>query len=292
MASAAFDVFTTGKCLDEISKRLGLTGWNPTTHEQRGLMNWYTEMIAVLQQFDGADLPWFGAQASTDYVVLNNFMEAHGQPPQFKPFNGFGVAAVIDVTDEWRHGAQPVDLLRIRSGGPTTFYKGFRIPDAGARMFRVQDMEHPLIRLSTTSGRYVWIIEVDKAYGGYGAFRLAQMIQSGRSDLLPVQYSGVQIPDVNLSTQPDLSWLVGMTNTGGRETYAIVQAFQHYLLEMTYLGLRLQVGTGVSTSRSPQMGQPYTVTRPFVFWVTALSGNPNPVIGSAYVDLDSWVPVG
>ena len=88
--------------------------------------------------------------------------------PILKPFDGIGVAAILDMLIEWatkgslttitrwkQSGA--VDYLRMQSG---TDYPAFKIPAEGVDIYDLDTgYPHPLIRLHTKTGRSLWLMK-------------------------------------------------------------------------------------------------------------------------------------
>jgi hypothetical protein len=229
-------------------------------------------------------LKYLKGKAATDWEVLNAFLEASGFDPMFSgPFEGIGVASILDMLVEWIETAESCAIL---SG--TAHYPGFKIKQGGFTEYHTEGLSSPLIRLETRSGDYVWLMMPD--YVPDNAFDMTisvfELIQKPLSETF--QYESVKIPDVDFDVKPDIDFMVGAgtVDTSERDWY-IVQAKQRFKFRMNEQGARAKVATAMVVMRGMARETSYVFNQPFIGWMTQ-SAVPTLPIAIFYADVDSW----
>ena len=229
-------------------------------------------------------VPEIEALASRKADELNVFLERRGFGARFDPFEpyDFGSASVMDLVARWRHRGK-ASSLRTPDGHDVP---AVRTDARAVEFFRADSHPHPIARMQTRAGDAVWMTMHEtlleaKDLGAVGP-RLADQKR-------PVdEFDGLVFPMVDLATDADLLWLVGLGSADARgQPVRLAQARQATTLRMNEMGFRARSATSVTmrlgmTARR----RPHVIDRPFLFWLER-PGLSRPLF-TAWLTEDCW----
>ena len=282
MATQALDLVTMGRALEELRTHLGDCQWQAIGGEQQTFLTWY-----LTHQDEISKLSDLKALASTDYSTLNSFLVANGFEALFEEFDGVGVVSILDMLVEWLSRGTPTTIERYNLTGRHV-HPAFRIKADGADVFDVAGFHEPLIRLHTTGGASLWLMQAPEPTTELELALTAQeILAAGRSASL--QWTvGVTVPMLEIDVRPDLSWMLGAYTVSPVDGYhEIAQAFQQFKLRANEQGAHVKVATGLATTRSISFTAPYVFNRPFIGCFTQ-PGHDTLPLAAFYADYDSW----
>ncbi|HEU4914422.1 MAG TPA: hypothetical protein VFT16_03410 [Candidatus Saccharimonadales bacterium] len=287
MVTRAIDLATMGRALHDLSAQfLGDVVWNPQNDEQARFLAW-----CAANREQVASLVGYKSSASTDYAILNCFMEKEGYGPQFTPFEGVGIASLFGATVNWpvkgtlasiSRWGRPTETLR---HGVEECYSAFHIA-LGVDAFEVLGLQDPLIRIGIRGGHYLWLMKTPEPTSDMALAKLAQIMLT--SDRLPnLAWHSVKIPMLEIEVQPDISWLIGTNTTSPQCGYQrICQVIQRYRLRINEPGARIMITPSFAGRREDSGARPYVFDDPFMgFFTQSESGIAR---GAFYADIDSW----
>jgi len=293
MTSQALDLVTMGHALSELSATyLGDCQWQVTSGEQRqqqqGFLAWYMAHRDEIGKLSNLE-----ALASTDYTKLNAFLVARGFDPLFDPFPGVGVASVLDMLVNWLHKGTLTTIERYDTATRRpAIYPAFVLPAAGVELFDVMGFNQPLGRLLTKTGESLWLMKADEPSSGIVLANLAHEILSADRKLTSEWTVGAAVPMLEMSLEPDISWMVGMeTSNRAGQSFVIEQAFQQFKLRANEKGARVKVATGFGFECTSFGPDPYIFDDPFVGFFTQQGHDALPM-AAFYADTDSWRNTG
>jgi hypothetical protein len=289
MTTKALDLVTMGHALSELSATyLGDCQWQSVNDEQWAFLEWYRAHRDEIGKLSGLE-----ALASTDYAVLNSFLKARGFVPQFRPFDGVGVASILDMLVEWLSKGTPTTVRRYdrslgEHGGYVT-YPAFRIMAGGVDILDVAGFDQPLVRLRTTTGHSLWLMKADEPATGIELAYMAQKLLATHHSPNPYWTVGVKVPMVEMDVRPDLSWMLGANTVSPTDGYhEIAQAFQQFKLRANEKGARVKVMTGFAARRGGPSGPvPYGFDEPFIGFFTQ-PGHDTLPMAAFWADTDVW----
>jgi hypothetical protein len=289
MATLALDTATITKALAALEEmELAPCTWTPTNPAQEQFLTWYYSNRKAISQLNHLE-----ALVSDSYTVLNSYLEELGFVGMFEPFDGLGVASVLDLLLEW-----------VEEGSVTTFkrttgddgvideasYPAFKLEARGVRFYEVVGHRYPLASLQTKSGDCLWLaIAHNQPDDGMDLFHTAQRILSAPRAPISTLDGGTIIPMLEIDIEPDISWMKGLFTDNSRDGYhQIVQAFQQFKLRANEKGARVKVATGLGTARGGALPkQPFIFNRPFIGFFTQ-ADDPTIPMAAFYADTDSW----
>lgn len=257
------------------------TPWTAGSDEQRRFLErFYT---ADAQQ-EAANIPEIASIAARTADAINRFLRERGFTIALDPFIGedpFGVASVLDVAVAWtKVGA----VTEIQVG--VSQYSAVRLTGAQLRFHRASGHQHPIAGILTQSGDRVFMTVAGLGYSDLE--RVIQARELSRMRDVVGDYDGLVFPMVNLSHQPDISWLKGMFAVGedGRLA-AITQAVQETRFRMNEHGARAEsaVAYGATLGAAPPQ-RDLVINEPFLLWIER-DGLSLPLF-TAYVTPEDW----
>jgi len=286
MTSQALDLVTMGHALNELSTTyLGDCQWRGTNVNQQLFLDWYARHRDEISSLTGLE-----ALASTKHVDLNSFLENRGFEPMFQELNGVGVVSILDMLVEWPHKGVPTTIRHYDgSSRDVKNYPAFSIAADGVEVFDLASLNHPLVRLHTTTGHSLWLIKAIKPLSGFELALNAQAIAGTPRTISSRWTLGVKVPMLEMDIQPDLSWMLGVSTVSPNDGYhQIVQAFQQFKLRANAEGARVRVATGFATMRGgPVHPIPYEFSEPFIRFFTQ-PGHDELPLAAFWADTDSW----
>jgi hypothetical protein len=112
MATLALDTATITKALAALEEmELAPCTWTPTNPAQEQFLTWYYSNRKAISQLNHLE-----ALVSDSYTVLNSYLEELGFVGMFEPFDGLGVASVLDLLLEWVEEGSVTTFKRVVSG--------------------------------------------------------------------------------------------------------------------------------------------------------------------------------
>jgi len=283
MGTKALDVATLFHALDTLEKNsLGPNRkWDLTNKEQKRIFSLYSEYKKIIPLINNLK-----AKVSTDWKVLNNFLQSENFDPMFdKPFDGLGVVSIIDKLIKWIGGT--AEIMTINSDGKN--FPGFEIPKEGVEIVQVHGYNEPLAILKTSSENKLYLMMVDEPNLSAldiveMAFSIMQVKKSGST------LKGAIIPKIDFNIKPDISFLCGAnTLDKNNEYWFIAQAMQQFKFRMNEEGARGKVATGIEADRgddSMEQPQELIFDNPFIGWF--IQGDIPVPIAVFYADKNSW----
>jgi hypothetical protein len=209
-------------------------------------------------------VPEIEALASRNANDLNVFLERRGFAPTFGPFgpSACGAASVMDVVARWRHRGE-ASSLRTRAGHDVPAVSA----DARAvEFFRADSHPHPIARMHTPTGDAVWMTMHEGPLEAKDLGAVGPLAEQKR----PVdEFKGLVFPMVDLATNADLPWLVGLhTADACGQPVALDQVRQETTLRMNEMGVRARSATSMTiVLGSPLPRRPHVIDRPFLVWL-------------------------
>ena len=228
-------------CLIKAEQKIGGEAWEATNEQQADLVTALPSLRRLISSLPPGMLEGIGSTSAAD---INAFLRERGMSitvPDFGP-DDFGVAAVLDAFSTWR---QPGSKVKIRSEGtwyPAVMAKdGFEVYEVGeAQVFKLAaDLEVYMVKSK------------DLAAGLDILSRLPSAVRADDIDC-------VTFPMIDHDGEADVSWLLGLSNTGHRITAAIAQA----KIRMNEYGIRAKAGAAARVTRSAPM-HPLLIDSPF-----------------------------
>lgn len=299
MTSKVLDLTTIGHAFNELCAAfLDDAKWYACNGEQQEFRMWYLDHRDEISKLDSLE-----ALASTDFAELNKFLESRGFDPMFGPFAGIGVASILDMLVQWAQKGECSTITRFEPdnssrdiyGRPivtetTVDYPAFRISSEGADIYDVAGYWEPLVRLSTKTGHYLWLMKADEPKSGLELNRQAQLLARTERRLSRGWTIGAIVPMLDMNVRADLSWMIGMKIIDSTENeFSVKQAFQQFKLRADTEGAHVKVATGFAIPMAacgPTL-EPYVFNEPFIGFFTQPSNETLP-IAAFWADTDSW----
>jgi hypothetical protein len=209
MATHALDVVTILHALNTLEEEfLGPDRqWGAHNELQQKLLALYARYGAL------AKVHGLKAKASTDWQVLNKFLVDERFDPEFGPFDGIGVASILDKLVNWLEGKATLCLINAHNQE----YPGFELEPFGAAVYLPSEFPGSLAMIKTRSEDTLWLY-LPHPTVNLNHLDMVQMALDIHLGFKRVDehYAGVQIPKVDFSVKPDLSFLLG-TDTHDRD---------------------------------------------------------------------------
>jgi hypothetical protein len=275
--------------LQVLSEQLNDDSWQPANERQQQFLDWYVTHRAEIAKMGGLE-----ALASTSYQKLNQFLLDHRFEVQFEPFDGIGVASILDLLVEWlvTGTLTAIERREQQDGQPTLVsYPAFEISAAGVHIYEPDSStDPPLVRVQTKSGPDLWLAQHPAPLSGLelalAAQRLLTNHLAGRRQLSERWTAGVVIPMLEIDTQPDMSWLAGLHLGPAGDLWEVAQAFQQFKLRANERGARVKVATGVALMRGITSARP----TPYIFNQPPLGffAEGEVALAAFWADTDCW----
>lgn len=234
--------------------------------------NWFATVQGDQEYFAGNQMQW---RAGLDLFgdTLRSF--AHFDPilvrqkasewamqvqlPAQIPSNGLLMISQYKEMMEWLVKGERVDS---RFAYPTFWLK------KGVGLYLSAHVKEPVVAIQTNS-RTKDVVYVTRWNDGVGgSIELLKLIEKIHGSLTPYyrEFDGVQIPCVHADIAVDLSWALGLTNSG----WVVAWAAQKILFGMNQVGFAVREESAVLTMRGPApRSEPYVVSpsgESFLFW--------------------------
>jgi hypothetical protein len=253
--------------------------WHAPNHNrsQHKLLDWwaiYRNRVMELEDMH--------SEISDDYEVLNKFLQSYKFPACFNPFDGIGVASILDMLVKWSEKGRRTTLHAMG-----TTYPAFTLKPSSVVVYKLVDARNPLVGLKTETGHTMWLFTPDEAPtdGIDLMMTVEQILATTKRQSQPAQ---VTVPMLDIDTSSDVSWLKGLVGySEAHDTYVVEDAFQMVKIRVNEIGARVKAATGV-TLRGISVGpEPIVFDRPFIAWFTQ-PGHEKFPLAATYADTDSW----
>lgn len=292
MTSRVLDLATIAHALNALrGTAIGDAKWIEINDQQRVFLAWFEEHRDEVDTLSDVK-----ALASKSFAELNRFLTDNRFDPMFDEFDGIGVVSILDMLMEWVSEGRATRILRMEADGGKDFY-GRKIPkEVAYPAFAVRDAdvyeagyEHPLVRLRTKTGHSLWLMKAGEPPSGLTLNTAANLVlQAKRTH--HYGWDGAIVPMLEMDTDGDIDWLLGMQNTAD---YFIQSVFQKFKLRANEKGARVKVATGmvVCMAAAGPSTPPYIVDDPFIGFFTQ-PGHDNLPLAAFWADTDSWKTSG
>lgn len=259
------------------------TPWTAVNDEQRRFL---AQFFTADVQREAANIPEIVSIAARTADAINRFLREQGFSIALDPFTGddpFGVASVLNAAISWTKVGEITSI-----GVGAMEYPAVRLSgdDNQLDFYRAAGHAHPIVRVATRTGDRVFMTVAGLGYSDLE--RVTQARELSRMREVVDDYDGLVFPMVNLSHQPDISWLKGMFAVGedGRLA-AISQAVQETRFRMNEHGARVESAAAIGVMRG--MSRPrndLVINEPFLLWIER-DGLSLPLF-TAYITPEDW----
>ena len=258
--SKASSLYIVGYVLDVGLKQIGLEGssWVTDNDSQKMfLTRYFPSMRGVLEK-----IREIVSLVSRSADAINTFLAERGFSITVRPFDSrsIGIAAVQDITVEWKEVGERTTVRAIASGER---HPAVRLTK-GVNYYTAPGHAHPIAMISTVSGDIVCMTKLD----GYpdSAFALdilaENLTRTGR--MTYVRFGGLVFPMVNLNTDMEMSWMLGMQ----LDDSVVTQAVGQFKFRMNEKGARAQSAVAIVTTRAFSAPAPdMVIDGPFLMWI-------------------------
>ena len=257
--------------------------WHPVA---TGLARYFFEKFPAMRDAV-KDLANVICKASTDYMVLNDFLTEKKRSPMFSgSLGGIGAVAIIKIALRWAYKAKKTTLV-CRNGKR---YSAFEV----RKGFTVFKTPHgPLVRIEGVfEGKtyYLWVKEnhvndpLDLVDFAFYVMTHYQRLATNE------KITCIRLADVKIKTGLcKLAWLLGSYTLDDKDKiWFINQAFQEAELAYDQEGLILDVSSGVGMVRSMPRETPLELKGPVIGWLTQ-GDDPLP-IAPFFAGYDAYQP--
>ena len=286
----SLDIATLATAFELLTSEIGMGGWRTqgdevTRERQARLLAWldtHSAQVAALKDI--------ATEVSQSADTLNTFLKVNGFPEMFNEIegDGIGVAAIIDMMIEWAVEARIVMMpasVPVNGRLEPRSVRAFQVPSDGFTVYAPNEDSDMLVRLHAKDGSSAWLIMIDQPRDEMELNEVASDLLS-KCTTFPESreiISSVVVPTLEFEVTLELDWLLGM----GYGDHRIAQAFQIFRLNMDEVGGRVQVATGLATTRGASpWPRPMIFDRPFLLFFTQ-PGSDVPV-GASYITSDRW----
>lgn len=269
MATKAIDMATILKALFALREEhlIGCGGWRAGNENQRYVLDLFEEHGRVVSNLN--DLNCSTRVEGTRIIV----------------------EALLDKSVKWLEGNAKSETIKVK----TSEYPAF-ILKQGCSVFKVAGFENPLLMVKTKNGDNLWMMMVEKEFEGMDLVHEAFEIIKNRGLRHPEYISSPDaiIPKVDFNLEPDISFLIGASTSGGGESWVIDEAKQKFKFRMNEEGARAVVESRLGVLGccidSDIRKRIITIDKPFIGFFT--QGNYNFPLAIFYADFDSWKNAG
>lgn len=279
MTSIIGSYYTLSACIDKIPN-MENTEWKAKNDKQE-------LYLKIYENCKNAKIPEIESKVSIgDVSPVNAFLRERGFDIQLDPLDDprdLAIASVLEVLLKWIEEGKKRPVVN-----DDIQYKGVRL-EAGVSIVNVNGFLNPVAIIKTKNGDKVYMtIPSEAPRDSFEVFELAQKITTSFI-MYADNYEDVIFPMIDLNTQPDISWLIGMCDKN-EEFWSISQALQQTIVKMDEKGVLIKeaVALGVRCmAASFPTTQPLVIDKPFLF-VVERDGLKEPLF-SAYLDIDGWI---
>ena len=274
LASHTIAIFPLLMALKKFEER-GITGFEPDNPSQKYLLERFPEALKVKYSED--QIKSFISDSAKE---LNTILKQNGftiELDETQPFD-LGVVTIMDLVGKWLGKAMETTVSHENITYPACFIK------TGTSIITIGDKT--ILKIITTNGLTVFIEKTKTERSGLALFE--HLFNQARLINYSEQPCEATVPFVNMSNQPDISWMEGMYATSAN--FAITQALQENRLQINLDGIHAESATALGGVRGISSPKPqFVVNQPFNVWIAY--GDPElqyfPLF-CACVGTDSW----
>lgn len=230
-------------------------------------------------------IPEMESRAAYNAEEINAWLRERGFSIQLPPQGHLFMASILDLMVKWFHPG--TESSRV------TGYKGVKLEQTTARVIYddVWPKNQYVVEIATQSNDRAYMYLADKAPQSEWEVvqtiaKMSRMVRQGKIQT-STKFVGVIFPEVQLETEPDVSWMVGTRADGNDGEPLIINCCkQEVKLKLDKEGASIKAAAAMGATRG--LGPvPYLIDRPFLFWVER-QGLSDPFIWS-YLAQDSWI---
>ena len=298
MTSMALDFATVAYALWDLEmSAIGDFKWQGLSAHQQRFNQWRDSRPQAMRALgDPAKVMPFGEYWKTQNLAavaspfsdeLNRFLQLEGEKPQFKPFQGLGLASTFNASMQWlEEGVQTYFSRPAANQRTMADFSAFHLGRRAVKIYRLEGYGSLVARLKATSGDSLWLTMADEPQSSFELAITAQELLNAKRTDVSSQWAGMLAPMVSLKIHSDLSWLIGMEPT--EAGFRLEQAFQRFSFQMSEQGeparqaIKGSVNYSLASLRFEQ---------PFIGWTT-LANCDDTAFGAFFADIDSWEPLG
>jgi hypothetical protein len=226
-------------------------------------------------------------RASRDHTEVNAWLKSRGFNIEMPPGGDLYLASILDLLVKWLYRGidSPV------SGG----FKGVKLDARTAEVIYEErwPRHQYAVKIGTQGGDTAYMFlphtvpktewEVIEMIG-----EVSNMLKSRNSRIgVSRSYEGVIFPQVQIDTQPDVSWMEDMS-AGGNDGKPLLVAYckEQVKLRLDLEGASVKAAAAMVVTRG--IGPtPFVIDKPFLFWIER-RGVTDPLVW-AYLAEDAWV---
>lgn len=278
MKSVIGSFYTLSACTDKIPN-MKLDDWKAYNSNQEKYLEIYKNCM-------GAKIPEIEYKVSQgDVTPVNDFLRQRGfsiQLDQIGPFD-LAIASILEVILKWLTKGKKTALfyqleeykaVNLSSGVEVVLPKSFAAT----------------AKILTKNGDTVFMtIPAEKPTDSFEVFEMARKLIAAKTSKASHYENRAIFPMVDLDTQPDISWIIGLSDKRS-EKWEIAQALQQTKVKMDEEGvvIREAVALGVRClAASFPSTYPLVIDEPFLF-VVKREGLKEPLF-SAFLNTDGWI---
>jgi hypothetical protein len=256
--TTAFSGTTMAAALTAAEVWLGRANWRGETPDQQHL-------LAILPAFQravaGSYGKWVHGYARPTAAEINAILKQEGfsiQLEDWPPVPGaFGTVGISDVTVAWREAGERTVVFT----DDDEQYPGFKLDaDANGQVVQLEGFgDNLVVELTTKEDLRVRVVMQPDPGDWRQLTNAAQKLRQAQVVPDSNQYmDSIVLPMVHMDVQPDISWVVGMSNGAS----LLSQAMQQCKFAMNQHGARAKEATALAFVES--MSPTFFVDRPFL----------------------------
>jgi hypothetical protein len=284
MVSKIGSFYTLSACIDKIPN-VKLEDWECINEYQK-------KYFEIYKNCTGAKIPEIESKVSVgDVKPVNDFLRERGFDIQLEPLvteKDLAIASILELSLKWTRKG---NKLTINNDGKK--YSGVGLED-NVEIVYCKGFHGAVAKITTGNGDIVYItIPTRIPKDSFEILDMARVIiNSEKSSAHQVYENIVSFPMIDLDTQPDISWIVGMKNDiiDSEYWYEIKQALQQTKVKIDEIGVVIKEAVALGMRcycASFDFRVPLVIDKPFLF-VVERKGLKEPLF-SAYLDIECWV---
>lgn len=277
MKSIIGSFYTLSACIDKVP--MALEEWKAWNKEQE-------KYLAIYKNCRDAKIPEIESKVSRgDVEPVNAFLRERGFNIQLNPIlpDDLAIASILEIALKWllkgektkvHYNSQDYKAVDLESGVEVVYCEGFG---------------NAVAKIHTKNGDTVYMTTIAKPKDSFAVFEQARNLITAETERTKIYENQVIFPMVDLDMQPDISWIVGMSDEK-RKKWMIAQALQQTKVKMDEEGVVIKEAVAIGVRcmcASFPMKVPLIIDTPFLFAVKR-EGLKEPLF-SAYIDTDGWL---
>ena len=281
MKSIIGSYYTLSACIDKIPS-MELEDWTAYNEKQ-------AKYLEIYRNCRGANIPEIESRVSVgDVTPVNEFLRQRGfsiQLDQLGDPRDLAIASILELFLKWLSKGEKSSVFYLSEP-----YSAVNLT-SGVEVVRCDGFSNAVAKIATKNGDTVYMtIPMAKPIDSFGVFELARKLIVAGTSRTQTYEDRVIFPKIELDTQPDISWIIGLSDRL-KEKWEIGQALQQTKVKMDEEGVTIKeaVAIGVVCLSAFRPSIPLVINKPFLF-VVKREGLKEPLF-SAYLDTDGWMRV-